>query len=401
MKPNKSGIGVSGERLAPAPSRITIAERGMILLLAVGLVLTMTHTAQGALQLDPIATGINQPVGIVHANDGSGRLFIVSQTGVIHIFDGVQMRPRPFLDIRTLVSCCGERGLLGLAFHPNYATNGFFYVNYTNLAGNTVIARFTVSRRPDAANPRSRKFILGIPQPFANHNGGQLQFGPDGLLYIASGDGGSAGDPGNRAQNLRSLLGKILRIDVDRGNPYAIPADNPFVGIPGARGEIWTLGLRNPWRFSFDRRTGQMFIGDVGQNSWEEVNLQAASSPGGENYGWRIMEGRHCFNPATGCVGTGLRMPILEYSHAEGCSVTGGYRYRGSRIPQLLGTYIYGDFCSGVIHGARFVAGTGWTSAILHSSGMRITTFGEDEDGEIYVADQRTGSVHRIAGVIP
>lgn len=401
MRPVESKIEVLEEGFGPLPSRTAILEWAMIFVLTAALIFTLIHTAHSALQLDPIATGIDRPVGIVHANDSSGRLFIVSQAGVIHIFDGVRLRAAPFLNINNLVSCCGERGLLGLAFHPDYSANGFFYVNYTNLRGNTVIARYTVSQNPNAADPLSRRVILRISQPFANHNGGQLQFGPDGFLYIGTGDGGSRGDPGNRAQSPGSLLGKILRIDVDRGNPYEIPADNPFVGRPGARGEIWALGLRNPWRFSFDRRTGQMFIADVGQNTWEEINLQSASSQGGENYGWRIMEGRHCFNPATGCVRTGLKRPILEYSHAEGCSVTGGYRYRGSLIPTLSGTYIYGDFCSGVIHGARFVPGSGWTSAILHSSGMRITSFGEDQAGELYVADLTTGSVHRIAAVIP
>jgi glucose/arabinose dehydrogenase len=237
----------------------------------------------------PIITGLNKPVAITHAGDGSNRLFITQQRGRIRIYEGGQVLPTPFLDIRDRVSCCGERGLLSAAFHPNYPSNGFFYINYTNTEGNTVIARYTVSSDPNVADPNSATLLLEIPQPFANHNGGQLQFGPDGYLYIGMGDGGSEGDPQNNAQDLGTLLGKMLRIDVEGGFPYAIPADNPFVGNPEARGEIWAWGLRNPWRFSFDPLKGHLFIADVGQGEREEINFQPAGSPGGENYTtWKV-----------------------------------------------------------------------------------------------------------------
>ena len=294
-----------------------------------------------AIKAEPVITGLSSPVGITHAGDGSGRLFIVLQGGRIVIFDGVKILSSPFLDITSVVSSGGERGLLGLAFHPNYVGNGSFYVNYTNTAGDTVIARYSVSANPNQADPTSADILLTIPQPFSNHNGGQLHFGPDGYLYIGIGDGGSGGDPQNNGQDLGTLLGKILRIDVDKGPPYAIPPDNPFFGPgDGALDEIWAWGLRNPWRFSFDRLTGDMFIGDVGQNSWEEVDFQPASSAGGENYGWRLMEGNSCYNPATNCNDSTLTLPILVYDHTVGCSVTGGYRYRGSKNPALDGFYL-------------------------------------------------------------
>lgn len=361
--------------------------------------------ALAALQFQPIAIGLDSPIGITHAGDASGRLFITLRGGQIKIFDPTQnpaVLPTPFLDISSLVSCCGERGLLGLAFHPNYATNGFFYVNYTNLAGNTVVARYRVSADPNRAILTSARPILRVTQPFANHNGGQLAFGPDGFLYIGLGDGGFGGDPGNRAQDLGTRLGKILRIDVNGPLRYAIPADNPFVGTPGALPEIWAYGLRNPWRFSFDRKTGDLFIGDVGQASFEEVDFQRASSLGGENYGWRRMEGRHCFDPATGCNDGSLKLPILEYSHAQGrCAIIGGYRYRGTAIPQLAGRYLFGDFCNGRIWGARFVRGVGWRTNLLQATTAQISAFGEDQNGELYFADVLSGTVNQITGFVP
>ena len=347
--------------------------------------------------LQPVITsGLTSPVAITNAGDGSGRLFITEQTGTVRIFTGTVLLPTPFLDVHTLVSCCGEQGLLSVAFHPNYATNGFFYVDYTDVAGNTVIARYHVSGDPNVADPASASILLTIPQPYANHNGGQLQFGADGYLYIGMGDGGSGGDPQNHAQNLNDLLGKILRIDVDGAPPYAIPPTNPFVGVPNTRPEIWAWGLRNPWRFSFDRLTHDLYVGDVGQNLWEEVDFQPASSPGGENYGWRFMEGFHCYNPPTGCNDGTLTLPILEYGHNPGCSVTGGYVYRGTSIPQLHGVYFYGDYCSGIVWGAvRDCAGS-WSTTQLLDSPYNISSFGEDESGEVYVTDLG-GAVYRIA----
>jgi hypothetical protein len=347
----------------------------------------------------PLITGLAQPVSITHAGDDSGRLFLTLQGGQVVIYDGAQLLPTPFLDVTPLVSCCGERGLLSVAFHPRYRSNGFFYINYTNTTGDTVIARYTVSGNPDVADPLSGRVLLTIPQPFSNHNGGQLQFGPDGYLYIGMGDGGGAGDSQNNAQNLSSLLGKLLRLDVDSQFPYAAPLTNPFVETAGARPEVWALGLRNPWRFSFDRLTGDLFIGDVGQGSGEEVDFAPASGGGGQNYGWRRMEGTHCFNPATDCNDGTLTLPILEYNHGVngslGCAVVGGYRYRGTGIPSLAGTYVYSDFCSGRIWGAVPDSTGNWTATELLDTGTPVTTFGEDQAGEVYYADY-TGTLNRV-----
>ena len=357
------------------------------------------------IELQPVATGLVNPVAITHAGDGSGRLFITLQSGKIVIHDGTRILPTPFLDIRPLVLSGGERGLLSVAFHPNYRNDGLFFVNYTNTAGDTVVARYSVSQDPNVADPQSATILLTIMQPYANHNGGQLQFGRDGYLYIGMGDGGSAGDPFNNGQNLGTLLGKILRIDTDGALPYAIPPDNPFVGTEGARGEIWALGLRNPWRFSFYRLTGDLFIADVGQNSWEEVDYQPAGSPGGENYGWRLMEGKHCYNPSSNCNTGALTLPIIEYAHGPndsvGCAITGGYRYRGTKNPALREIYFYGDLCTGRIWGASQQAGGGWTTTELLDTSLSITTFGEDEAGEIYVAhySSSAGAIYRIVQV--
>ncbi|MEE9530103.1 MAG: PQQ-dependent sugar dehydrogenase [Syntrophobacteria bacterium] len=350
------------------------------------------------IKAEPVVTGLSSPVDITHAGDGSGRLFITLQGGRVVIFDGVQILSPPFLDINSLVSSGGERGLLGAAFHPNYVGNGFFYVSYTDTAGDSVIARYSVSLDPNRADPTSGVILLTIPQPFSNHNGGQLHFGPDGYLYIGIGDGGSGGDPQNNGQDLGTLLGKILRIDVDSGFPFTVPPDNPFVGVVGAREEIWSFGLRNPWRFSFDRLTGDMFIGDVGQNSWEEVDFQPANSTGGENYGWRLMEGNSCFNPAINCNNGTLTLPILAYDHSVGCSVTGGYLYRGSKNPNLNGLYLYGDFCSGLIWGAQEDGLGGWNTTVLLDTNFSISTFGEDESGEIYFAhlSATDGTIYQV-----
>jgi glucose/arabinose dehydrogenase len=311
-----------------------------------------------------------------------------------------------FLDLSLLVSTGGEQGLLGLAFDPLYASNGRFYVSYTDASGNSVIARYVVSSDPNVALSVADRIILTVAQPFANHNGGMIAFGPDGMLYIGFGDGGSGGDPGNRAQNPAELLGKLLRIDVSQGTPapqpaYVVPQTNPFFGQSGKREEIWSLGLRNPWRFSFDRQTADLYIGDVGQGNWEEVDVAASANGGGHgvNYGWRVLEGNHCFPPGTACSATGLTAPLLEYDHAGGaCSITGGYVYRGTAIPALRGTYFYADFCAGFVRSFRLVNGMAgdafdWTAL---SPGANITSFGEDAAGELYIMTS-DGQLYRIA----
>jgi glucose/arabinose dehydrogenase len=357
------------------------------------------QAAEPNLVLESVTSGLVLPVSITHAGDS--RLFITEQEGRIVIHDGVRLLPQPFLDITPLVLSGGERGLLSVAFHPRYSENGRFFVNYTDRNGHTVIARYTVSSNPNVADPSSGVTILQIQQPFANHNGGQLQFGPDGYLYIGMGDGGSGGDPNNRAQNLGDLLGKMLRIDVESAT-YTVPPSNPFLSQSGARGEIWAYGLRNPWRFSFDRASGDLWIADVGQGLWEEVDFQPATSIGGENYGWRRMEGAHCFSPSTNCNTGSLVLPVIEYGHGGGaCSVTGGYVYRGARYPGLQGMYLYADFCNGVISGARRQPNGAVTTRALLSTGFLISTFGEDVNGEVYVASYNKGALYRVTDTAP
>jgi glucose/arabinose dehydrogenase len=372
-------------------------------LLSLSLLLCARTTAQQDIALEQITSGLQSPVAITHAGDS--RLFITQQRGTVVIWDGTRILPTPFLDIQNLVLCCGERGLLSVAFHPRFAENGYFYIDYTEQAGpgNTVVARYSVSATdPNRADPASAKALLRIPQPFSNHNGGQLAFGPDGYLYIGMGDGGSGGDPDNRAQNLADRLGKILRIDVDAGEPYASPASNPFVARAGARPEIWAYGLRNPWRFGFDRATGDLWIADVGQGSWEEIDFQPATSIGGENYGWRRMEGTHCFTPTSNCSEAGMILPVIEYGHGAGaCSVTGGYVYRGARYPRMHGTYFYGDYCNGMIWGATRAVNGAVNSSLLVDTNFAISTFGEDLNGEIYVADYNAGRLYHIADARP
>jgi glucose/arabinose dehydrogenase len=340
--------------------------------------------------------GLQLPVHIAHAGDGSGRMFVVEQGGRVQLLQAGAPQSPPFLDIASRVSCCGERGLLSMAFPPAFASKGYFYVNYTNTVGDTAIARYRLGTSPHLADPTSEEIILTVRQPFANHNGGQLAFGPDGFLYIGMGDGGSGGDPQNNAQNPASLLGKLLRIDVESGGaPYAVPVSNPFVNTPSVRPEIWALGLRNPWRFSFDRQTGDLYIGDVGQNAYEEVNFQPATSAGGENYGWNLMEGTHCFRSET-CNQAGLTLLVAEYTHAQGCSVTGGMVYRGRRFPRLQGIYFYADYCSGRVWGLRH-DGSAWQNAVLLETPYTITSFGEDEEGELYLTDYAAGDIYRLA----
>ncbi|HET7433955.1 MAG TPA: PQQ-dependent sugar dehydrogenase [Thermoanaerobaculia bacterium] len=365
----------------------------------VAAVSTTAFAVEPRVELHSIVSGLQHPVAITHAGDA--RLFITLQEGRVVIYDGVRVLPTPFLDLSSQISTGGERGLLSVAFHPRYRENGFFFVNYTDPAGNTVIARYRVSSTdPNRADPTTGTPILRVTQPYANHNGGQLQFGPDGYLYIGMGDGGSAGDPGNRAQNLSELLGKMLRIDVDAAT-YAIPPSNPFLGTPGVRAEIWASGLRNPWRFTFDRATGDLWIADVGQGAREEINFQPATSIGGENYGWHIMEGRNCYEPPSNCNTNSLVLPVLDYGHDNNaCSVTGGYRYRGARYPRLRGMYIYGDYCNGMIWGLNETANGGWTPKLLTDANFSISTFGEDVNGELYVASYN-GTIYAIVDAQP
>ncbi len=368
-------------------------------------------SAAPSVRLDTVATGLSSITGIT-ASSGDARLFVTLQSGTVRIWDGTQLLPAPFLDLSASVSCCGERGLLSIAFHPAYAANGFFFVDYTDLSGNTVVARYRVSAEdPDRADPNSAAILLGIVQPFANHNGGQLQFGPDGFLYIGMGDGGSGNDPFCNAQSSESLLGKLLRIDVDQSVDTApfhgVPADNPFVAT-GGPAEAWAKGLRNPWRFSFDRLTGDLFIGDVGQDAREEIDHQPITSRGGENYGWKIMEGTICGGGGnSGCVPSpppcgdaSYTAPILEYSHDGGrCSVTGGYLYRGLSVPDLYGSYVYGDYCSGEIFAGTLASGV-WSSASLPVAAANLTTFGEDSSGDLY-AGTEGGTLYRFAPASP
>ena len=360
-------------------------------------------TVAPTVQLTPLAQ-IPDVTAITSAGDS--RVFITQQHGLITIWDGTQILSTPFLDVSALIVCCGEQGLLSTAFHPNYAINGFFFVNYTNLTGQTVVARYKVSSGdPNQADPFSAVILLTIDQPFTNHNGGQLQFGPDGDLYIGMGDGGSENDPLCNAQSTDTLLGKMLRIDVNQNvnQPpyYAVPADNPYVSTTGPP-EAWAYGMRNPWRFSFDRVNGDLYIGDVGQDEMEEIDYQPAGSPGGQNYGWKIMEGTLCNSAGpAGCVVTpppcndpSYTLPVLTYTHDSGrCAVIGGYVYRGSAIPDLRGSYLYGDYCSGEIWMGSQQNGA-WSSALLPINLASLTAFGQDASGEIYVGGQ--GMLARI-----
>lgn len=375
-------------------------------------------------------SGLTQPTYIHHAGDGSGRIFIVERRGSIRIFKNNALQSTPFLDLsptgaNRVGSSGAEQGLLSVAFPPGYVTKGYFYVYYTNLSGTIVVARYRITANPDVADPNSEQIVLAINHPtYQNHNGGQLQFGPDGFLYIGVGDGGSGGDPNNNAQNPNVLLGKLLRINVEPiSNPapppapsftpvftfylpitalspnspviYTIPVTNPFTSTVGYRGEIWALGLRNPWRFSFDRQTHDLYIADVGQSSREEVDFQLAASAGGQNYGWRCYEGNIVYNP-TGCGPIGqYTFPVVDYAHDVGCSITGGYVYRGPGNAAMQGIYFYGDFCSGTIWGLQ-MSGPTWVSSALKSTGISISTFGEDEPGNLYVANYFGGSIYQI-----
>jgi glucose/arabinose dehydrogenase len=397
-------------------------DRAILLALAAGIGLAWTNQAAATLVSERVASGLARPI-YVAAPVGDERLFIIEQRGVIKILQNGLVLPTPFLDIDNLVPDItgnDERGLLGLAFHPGYAANGQFYVDYTNLQGDTVIARYNVSGDANVADPGSAAILLTIDQPYPNHNGGTLAFGPlDGYLYIGMGDGGSAGDPENRAQDDGSMLGKILRIDVDGTPPYAIPPTNPFAGPGLPLDEIWSKGVRNPYRWSFDRATGDLWIADVGQDSWEEIDFQPAGAAGGTNYGWRKMEGTHCYDPASGCNDGSLTLPIYEYSHGGSpyrCSITGGIVYRGHEIPALAGTYFFADFCSDQIWSFRYAGSTigeftERTAELAPGGGLSIAdiaAFGEDGRGEMYIVDRGSGldgEIYKIrlspAGVPP
>ncbi len=373
-------------------SRLFIRHLALVVALALSCAAAQASLPWPRIALNRVASGFSNPTQVTSAHDGTGRLFVVEQTGSVRIVKDGAVLPNPFLDITNRVSCCGERGLLSIVFPPGSGLKGQFWADYTDVNGDTAISLFSFSG--DTASAVSETVLLKIAQPFANHNGGQLAFGPDGDLYVGMGDGGSAGDPNNNAQNLGSLLGKILRIDV-RAFPYGIPPDNPFAGSSTARREIWAYGLRNPWRFSFDRKTGDLYIGDVGQGAWEEVDFQPAASVGGENYGWRLTEGNHCFNPASGCSFAGITPPVAEYSHASGCSITGGFVYRGRDFARLDGIYFYADYCSGRVWGLRR-NGTGWETQELLQPGFGFTSFGEDDAGEVYAVDGNSGTLYRL-----
>ena len=347
------------------------------------------------LALQTVATGLDRPVDLTAPPGDLARLFVAEQTGAIRVIANGTLLPAPFLDLSGQVTCCGEQGLLGIAFHPNYGSNGRFFVHYSQNNGDTRISSFTVSGDPNVANPASESTILTQAQFAGNHNGGQIAFGPDGYLYIGLGDGGGGGDPQANGQDRTTLLGTLLRIDIDGGSPYAIPPSNPYRNHATFREEIWAYGLRNPWRFSFDRSTGDLYSADVGQGSLEEINFQPGASTGGVNYGWSVMEGSQCFN-AGSCNQVGLTLPVHEYDHSGGaCSVTGGFVYRGSAIPQLAGTYFYADWCAGWVRSFRMSSGQAtdhfdWTDL----AASQPTSFGQDGAGELYVVG--SGTVWRI-----
>ena len=340
-------------------------------------------------------TTFQRPTNLVQPDDGLDRILVTEQEGLIIAFPNDQetASTQVFLDITDRVTQAGnEEGLLGLAFDPNYQDNGYFYVYYSALGSHlSVISRFSLdSNGTGRADPDTELVILQIPQPFTNHNGGQLAFGPDGYLYIGLGDGGGGGDPRGHGQNTETLLGAILRIDVSESttdNPYQVPPDNPFLGVDGFRDEIWAYGLRNPWRFSFDPVNGSLWAADVGQDKWEEIDLIER----GMNYGWNIMEAESCFSPSSGCDESGLALPVMSYSHDEGCSITGGYVYRGSALPSLQGAYVYGDFCSGKIWGLRYDGHSVTEHKLLVDSDLRITSFGVDLAGNLYVLSLNDG----------
>jgi glucose/arabinose dehydrogenase len=359
---------------------------------------SLTAAAQGAapaIGFEEYATGLDMPVSIAHAGDGSGRLFVVEQGGTIAVIEDGTVQDGRFLDISDRITRDGtEQGLLGLAFAPDFAETGVFYTYYTATNGDNTLSRFQSDGV--AADPASEEVLFAVEDYAANHNGGQLAFGPDGMLYVGLGDGGGQGDPESNGQDTSTLLGSVLRIDVSGETGYEIPADNPFVDDPDAAGEIWAYGLRNPWRFSFDAETGDLFIADVGQNEFEEIDY-APAGVGGLNFGWSDMEASTCYNDdACDAAANEQELPILEYDHGTGgCSVTGGYVYRGSAVPDLVGAYVYGDYCSGLVWVATG-EGDAWEAGEPVESGLLISTFGVDEANELYVADLTSGTIYQV-----
>ena len=361
----------------------------------------------------PLVDGLDHPTQVTNAGDGSGRLFVVEQRGTVRIIKNGDLQPEIFLDISDRVSDENERGFLSIAFPPQYAGKGYFYATYTALNGDVVLARFHVTPNPDLADASQEAVILRIPHPGRTHNGGQLAFSPrDGYLYMGVGDGGSLNDPQRRAENPQELLGKILRIDVEGagGGQYAVPPSNPYVDQRHTRPEIWARGLRNPWRFTFDRQTGDLYIADVGETQYEEVDFQPAASLGGQDYGWNTMEGLHCFyaehadqaQHAQTCRQPGLQLPVMEYPHTEGkCAIAGGTVYRGQRFPRMFGLYFYGDFCTGRLYGLQYVNDR-WQSMQLEQIGpFSVAGFGEDENGDLYLVDNSGGRVYSLADRVP
>ncbi|HEX9759247.1 MAG TPA: PQQ-dependent sugar dehydrogenase [Nitrospiria bacterium] len=355
------------------------------------------------IELKAIAKSLRSPVGLTHSRDHSGRLFIIEQGGTIRVLEEGKVLPEPFLDIRKQVDSGGEKGLLGLAFHPQFSKNKKFYINYTRTRKglHTVISEFKTGRNKNQADPKSQRILMTIPQPYGNHNGGNIAFGPDGYLYIGMGDGGSANDPQNNGQKLSTLLGKMLRIDVDqkgKEKPYSIPPDNPFLNRKDAEPEIWAPGLRNPWRFSFDFSTGLLYAGDVGQSAREEINIVQS----GKNYGWRTMEGTICTpRVKRNCKKQGLVLPIWDYPRSQGTTVIGGFVYRGHSIPNLCGTYLYADFGNGKIFGFRPNNKKPKEVKTLLETGRLISSFGEDEKGELYITDLKGDILQLIPAITP
>ncbi|MGE3072996.1 MAG: sorbosone dehydrogenase family protein [Dehalococcoidia bacterium] len=357
-----------------------------------------SSSGTGGFTTKKVASGYQRPTFVTNAGDGSGRLFVLEKRGVISVIDkDGNKETKPFLDITSLVLSSGnEQGLLGLAFHPDFAQNGRFFVDYTAKNADNTVAEFHVPTAGGPADSTPVKTLFAIKDIYPNHNGGMLAFGPDGYLYVSTGDGGSGGDPNGNGQNLKAYLGKILRVDVDSGDPYGIPPTNPYAKIAGARAEIWAYGLRNPWRFSFDSQTGDLWIGDVGQNKYEEIDFQLAADKGGANYGWNIMEGLHCYKPATGCDQTGLVKPVFEYDHGSGCSVTGGYVYRGKAVSAFSGKYLFTDYCDSTLWATTRSPSGEVTTQELGKLPGGVSSFGLDEVGELYFVTDSEGGVYRF-----